>query len=147
MYKSGKLKKLPVLFFAGFLALGGLSVSAQTKIPEGNESELYCVNIPIEKVYNAKKGYVVVYRRGVNKLGTAYIPYEWFRSEIQKGILGQLGDGPTQPSLSVFYKEGKFYNVKLYVSKRASHPTWGNLSSAVNLDDRFEGVEELKIQF
>jgi hypothetical protein len=90
---------------------------------------------------------VVVYRRGAAKVGTVYIPYTWFKYDMAKGILGLLGDGPTQPSMSIFYKEGAFHSVKLYLAKRPSHLTWGSLPSTVNLDDRFEGVEELKIQF
>jgi hypothetical protein len=147
MKKPLASKKLPALLFAGFLALSALPVAAQVRIPKENESELYCINIPIEKVFSSRKGYVVVYRRGSAKLGTVYIPYGWFKSGVAKGVLNLLGDGPSQPSMSIFYKEGAFHSVKLYLAKRNSHITWGTIPSTVNLDDRFEGVEELKIQY
>jgi hypothetical protein len=142
------MKKLPVLACIGFMVLGALPLAAQQdKWGAANTSELYYVNVPIEKVYPYRKGYVVVYRKGANTLGRAYIPFEWFRANSKKAELVQIGDGKTWPCMSVFYKEGAFYGVRLYVSRRNSHLTWGNIPSNVNLDDRFEGVEEIKLGF
>jgi hypothetical protein len=146
MKKTKRFKRLSGLVLAGFLGLCALPVPAQN-IPKESLSDLYCINIPIEKVFPTRQGYVVVYRRGLNAVGTVYIPYTWFKAENKKGQLGLLGDGPTQPSMSVFYKEGSFHSVKLYLAKRTSHQTWGSLPTNVNLDDRFEGVEELNIQY
>jgi hypothetical protein len=103
-----------------------------------NISDLYYVNVPIEKVYPYRKGYVVLYRKGANELARAYIPFEWFKATVRKAELIQLGDGKTWPCMSVFYKDGAFHGVRLYVSKRLSHLTWGVISSVVNIDDRFE---------
>jgi hypothetical protein len=147
MKKTSKSKGLPVLALMGFLALGAFPISAQQNIPKESQSELYCINLPIEKIFPSRKGYVVIYRRGVNKVGTLYIPHDWFRVNNLKGQLNILGDGPTQPSMSIFYKEGAFHSVKLYLAKRSTHPSWGSLPSNVYVDDRFEGVEELKVQF
>jgi hypothetical protein len=142
------MKKLPILAFAGFLVLSALPLAAQQdKWGAANTSELYYVNVPIEKVYAYRKGYVVVYRKGANTLARAYIPFEWFRADSKKAELVQLGDGTTWPCMSVFYKEGAFYGVRLYVSRRAGHITWGNIPSDVNLDNRFEGVEGINLGF
>ncbi|MCL1815908.1 MAG: hypothetical protein FWG27_08850 [Treponema sp.] len=143
-----------LLGFCGFMALNAPAVSAQQHLPTqeerwgpANTSELYYVNVPIEKVYPYRLGYVVLFRKGVNSLGRAYIPYEWFKVSIGKALLIHLGDGPTWPCMSVFYKEGAFYGVKLYVAKRQSHLTWGSIPSTVNLDDRFQGVEAIDLGF
>ena len=145
-----------LLVFAGFLVLGAPPAAAQQEgrglRPEDrwgkeNISDLYYINVPIEKVYPYKLGYVVLYRKGANNLGRAYIPFEWFRVNVKKAELIQLGDGKTWPCMSVFYKEGAFYGVRLYVAKRQSHLTWGNIPSNVNIDDRFEGVETIDLSF
>ena len=145
-----------VLLFAGFMVLGAPPVAAQQagegQRPEDrwgkeNISELYYINVPIEKVYPYRLGYVVLYRKGANNMGQAYIPHEWFRFGVGKAQLFQLGDGPTWPSMSVFYKEGAFYGVKLYVAKRTTHLTWGNIPSNVNIDNRFEGVESIDLGY
>ncbi|MDR2210793.1 MAG: hypothetical protein LBO65_04905 [Spirochaetaceae bacterium] len=139
------MKNVSLLFLTGFLALGVLPLAAQQDWGPANTSELYYVNVPIEKVYPCRKGYVVVYRKGLNTLGRAYIPFEWFRSSVSKAELVQIGDGSAWPCMSVFYKEGAFHAVRLYVSRRNSHQTWGNIPSTVNLDDRFEGVEGIDL--
>jgi hypothetical protein len=141
------MKKLPVIALLGLTALCALPVAAQHKIAPQNESELYCTNIPIQKVYPYKKGYVVVYRSGANNTGTVYIPFEWFRRDVLKAELVQIGYGKTWPCMSVFYKDGAFHSVRLYVSRYNSHESWGNIPSNVNIDDRFEGVETLDIKY
>jgi hypothetical protein len=140
-------KGLPLFALLAFLALGAAPVPAQQPIPPQDLSDLYYVTVPIEKVYPYRKGYVVVYRRGANRVGQAYIPFEWFRAAEKKAGLIQIGYGKTMPCMSIFYKEGKFHFVRLYVSRLKSHPTWGLIPSGVNIDDRFEGLEELQIGF
>ena len=145
-----------VLVFSCFMILNAPPVTAQQAGGErsvedrwgaGNISELYYVNVPIEKVYPYRLGYVVLFRKGANSIGQAYIPYSWFRGAERKALLFQLPDGKTWPNMSVFYKEGAFYGVRLYVAKRQSHLTWGMIPSNVNLDDRFEGVENIDLSF
>ena len=141
--------------FVCFMVLGTAPAGAQqastTSMEDrwgpANTSELYYINVPIEKVYAYRLGYVVLFRKGNNALGRAYIPYEWFKFSVRKADLVQLGDGPTWPSMSVFYKEGAFYAVRLYVSKRNSHITWGMVPSNVNMDDRFQNVEGIDLGF
>ena len=145
-----------LVIFAGFMVLSTPPVAAQQKAEEQsmeerwgpeNVSALYYINVPIEKVYPYRLGYVVLYRKGPNTLGRVYIPFEWFRVHIRKAELIQLGDGNSWPSMSVFYKEGAFYGVRLYVAKRASHLSWGNIPSNVNIDDRFKDVESIDLSF
>jgi len=145
----GKIK-LFLLALIGLTAVGILPLAAQQQKDRwgaSNTSELYYVNVPIEKVYAYRKGYVVLFRKGVNSLGRAYIPYEWFRASEKKAELIQLGDGPAWPCMSIFYKEGSFHAVRLYVAKRTSHMTWGVLPSTTNLDDRFENVESIDLGY
>jgi hypothetical protein len=144
-----------ILVFTGYMAFVAPPAAAQQAAEKTmeerwgkeNVSDLYYINVPVEKVYPYRLGYVVLYRKGNNDLGRAYIPYEWFRFSVKKADLIQLGDGPAWPSMSVFYKEGAFYGVRLYVSKRNSHMTWGVIPSNVNIDDRFKDVEAIDIGF
>ena len=154
---KGKLIFLSVFavfaVFACFLVLGAQPVTAQQsdgktmeeRWGKENISDLYYVNVPLEKVYPYRLGYVVLFRKGNNTLGRAYIPYEWFKFTVRKAELIQLGDGPAWPSMSVFFKEGDFHFVRLYVSKRAGHLTWGNIPANVNLDDYFKDVKGIDI--
>ena len=113
-----------------------------------NTSELYYVNVPVEKVYSYRLGYIVLFRKGNNSLGRAYIPYEWFRAKVasqRKADLVMLQPGANWPTMSVFYKDGAFHSVRLYVSRENSHITWGTISTNTDLDRFFEGVESIDL--
>jgi hypothetical protein len=49
--------------------------------------------------------------------------------------------------MTVFYNEGKFSRVALYIHRSKGHTTWGNVPVTVNVDDKFENVEEMQIEF
>ena len=156
---KGKLIFLSVfsffVVFTGFMVFNAQPAVAQQaggnsmedRWGPANTSELYYINVPIEKVYPYRLGYLVLFRKGNNALGRAYIPYAWFKFTDRRADLVQLGDGPSWPCMSVFYKEGAFYGVRLYVSKRQSHITWGIIPSNVNIDDRFQNVEGIDLGF
>jgi hypothetical protein len=138
-----KKTKISLLVFIGFIVLTVLPVTAQNQ--GGYAADLYPINVPVEKVYTYRKGYVVSYRQSGASLGRAYIPYEWFRINSRKAELIDLPAGKTWPSMTVFYKGGEFHSVRLYVSKNPNHQTWGYIPSTTNLDDRFEGVESIDL--
>ncbi|GHV90651.1 hypothetical protein AGMMS50268_11540 [Spirochaetia bacterium] len=123
------------------------------KIPEGKESEYFYVNVPLERIYPYKTGYVVEYQKGPIQLARAYLPLEWFRGAADKeggpakGEVLYMSSGSSWPYLAVYYKNGEFSHVRLYVRKSHTHETWGNIPAGVNLDDRFENVDDLKLQF
>jgi hypothetical protein len=141
--------------FACFLVLSTPQAEAQqandnsteARFGKENVSDLYYINVPLEKIYPSRLGYLVLFRKGNNALGRAYIPYEWFKFTVRKAEMVQIGDGPTWPCMSVFYKEGAFHSVRLYVAKRGSHITWGNIPSNVNLDEHFQNVESIDLGF
>jgi len=140
------MRKLIIfVVFTAFLA-AGLPVFAQDK-KKGNDSEYYYVNVSLEKIFPYRNGYVVQYRKGVNQMDRAYLPMTWFSSSAGKGEIITLPTGNTWPSLTVYYKNGEFSHVRLYVHHSESHPTWGVVSQTVNLDSRFEDVETVDIKF
>jgi hypothetical protein len=139
-----KKAKIFFLVFIGFIVLSILPVAAQNQ--GGNTyNDFYYVNVPVDKVFIYSKGYVVSYRQTSHSSAQAYIPYEWFRIDSRKAELLSLPNGKTLPSMTVFYKGGKFYSVRLYVSKRPTDDTWGFIPFSTNIDDRFEGVESIDL--
>jgi hypothetical protein len=148
------VKKI-VLLVALCIALASVSVFAQESSP------YYYVNVPIQRVYPYPKGYVVTYRKGAIGSATTYLPIEWFEDDNRGGDvadsatagdppLGEvilLGPGTRWPYLAVYYKDGEFSHVRLYVRKERSHETWGVVAVGVNLDDRFEGIDTIKLEF
>jgi hypothetical protein len=142
---------LVVLFV---LILGG-SLFAQNNgeqrspsgISPGNESEYYYINVDIETIYPYHLGYLIIYRKGVNGIGRVYIPLEWFNDAAGKAKLVNLGPGPTWPHLTIYYKNGEFSHCRIFVRRETNHVTWGNVPLNVNLDDKFQGIETLELEF
>ncbi|GHV72913.1 hypothetical protein AGMMS49940_02150 [Spirochaetia bacterium] len=118
-----------------------------------NTAETYALTVSLEKVYPYRKGYIVKYRKGISQMVDAYLPYEWFKkpdaksAEPPKGELILMGSGSDWPHLTIFYKNGAFDHLRLYVRKERSHETWGSVPLEVNIDDRFENVEGITLEF
>jgi len=140
------MKKIIVaVVFVAFMVIGS-SVFAQDNRKE-QQSEYYYKNISLEKVYPFRNGYVVQYRRGINTIDKAYLPMAWFTSPASKGEIITLPRGKVWPSMSIFYKDGAFSHVRLYVHHVENHQTWGVIPQNVDLDSAFENVDDLKIKF
>jgi hypothetical protein len=117
------------------------------KISKEHESEYFYKNVFVEKIYPYRIGYVLQYRKGVNQMARLYIPYDWFTEAAGRAELVTLPPGANWPYLTVFYKNGEFSHVRLYIHRLKAHETWGNVPLNVNIDDQFEGVDSLKLEF
>jgi hypothetical protein len=135
---------MAVVFLAVF-ALGS-PLFAQKLSPE-KSSEYFYENITLEKIYPSRLGYILQYRKGVNGLARLYIPNEWFTDAGSKAELINLPRGKNWPSVSVYYKEGTFSHLRLYVHRWKGHQTWGNVPLNVPIEEYFENVETIKLEF
>lgn len=126
------------------LVVLGLVLLAATAIAD--ESDYYYVNVPIEKIYAHQLGYIVVYKVGTAGLAEAVLPMEWFYTYAGKGDI-DYGYGATFPYMSVYYREGKFSHVRLHLNFDTNDRRWGVVPQGTDLRSKFEGVEEIKLQF
>jgi len=141
------MKKLVVFAVLTVLMVAGSPVFAQTDQQKANDSEFYYKNVLLERIYPYRSGYAVQYRRGLNRMEMAYLPIEWFSSSAGKGEIITLPSGRAWPSLTVYYKNGEFSHVRLYVHNMDSHETWGTIPQNVNLDAQFSNVEDIRLKF
>jgi hypothetical protein len=144
-----EMKKIIVaVVFAAILAAGS-PLFAQQNSREGQESEYYYINISLEKIFPYRAGYVVQYRKGgsVGRLATTYLPMEWFTYSAGKGEIVALTRGQGWPTMSVYYKNGEFSHVRLYVHRQMTHQTWGVVPQNVNIDDRFQNKDTIQLEF
>jgi hypothetical protein len=138
------MKKIIILAVLAVFLFAVSPVFAQEK-QDRVESEYYYKNVSLEKIYPYRAGYVVQYRQGMSKVARAYLPIEWFVGSATKGEIITLPSGIAWPSMTVYYKNGEFSHVRLYVHHLTTHQTWGDIPQNVNIDSSFEGVEELKV--
>ncbi|MCL2210128.1 MAG: hypothetical protein FWC19_09180 [Treponema sp.] len=112
-----------------------------------DSGEMYYHNVTIEKIYLSGQGYVVQYRKGVNNLGTIGIPYEWFTAAGGKAEVLKLPPGLDWPSMSVFYKNGEFNYVRLYVHRSKAHWSWAVVPLGADVSKHFENLDDFKIDY
>jgi hypothetical protein len=138
-------KLIMAAVFVAVFALGS-PLFAQKISPE-KSSEYFYENVTLEKIYPSRLGYILQYRKGVNGIGRVYIPNEWFTDAASKAELISLPRGKNWPSMTVFYKEGEFSHLRLYVHRWKGHQTWGNVPLNVDLEPYFKDVTTVKLEF
>jgi cytochrome c peroxidase len=110
-------------------------------------TDMYYYNVIVERVYASAEGYIVQYRKGVNQIGVIGIPNEWFTDAGGRGELMKLPPGRNWPTLSVFFKAGKFSHVRLYVHHKKSHTTWGSIPQGTDLTKYFKDADSFRLEF
>ncbi len=100
------------------IAFVSLCISADT-------SAFYPVRIDVVKVFSHADGFRVMYRKGSSDVGSTYLPARWFvpggKAELVRG------NDPSFPYMTIFYKDGKFDHLRLYVLADQRDPMWGVL--------------------
>jgi hypothetical protein len=145
MYHS-LMKKFSLLVLLVLVSGLGFSLFAQER-RQFKQSEYYYVSVPIERIFAYRNGYVVVYRKGVNQMARTYLPLEWFADAAGKAEEIVLGSGKAWPYLTIYYKSGQFSHIRVYVRRERTHETWGVVPMNTNMDEYFEGIEEIKLEF
>jgi hypothetical protein len=143
-----------------FLLVGALPLAAQdapatdAQAPAANANAektsgggYYFQTARIICVYPAEEGYVVDYGVGLNSTHRVYIPMSW--TQMQPGQTSQvkcevveLKNNKELPSMSVFFKDGKFVYVKLYLRTNRSDQSWGTNSAMANMQQYFDKTQK-----
>jgi hypothetical protein len=101
------------------IAVVSLGLAAET-------SAFYPVRIDVVKIYSHADGYRVIYRKGSADVGAVYLPARWF---VPGGKAELVRDNdPSFPYMTLFYKDGKFDHLRLYVLANQKDETWGILA-------------------
>jgi len=89
-------------------------------------SDFYPVRVDVVKVYTHGDGVLVIHRKGSTDIGQCFIPARWFISGGKAEMV--RGNDPSFPYMSVFYKDGKFSHLRLYVRADSRDSMWGVLN-------------------
>lgn len=131
--KKTILVSLILLFAAGFV------------FAEATDSPYYVRTVSITKVYAHEDGYKIVYRNSRLQYSSFYVPIEWFGGGATKAEL-IYGDAQSYPYFSIFWKDGEFHHIRLYLQKNKLDLSWGDLDATVDISDKFKGVEDIKLE-
>lgn len=137
-------KLLAILIFA--LVSAGFASAA--------ESPMYAKVVPIQKVTSHEKGYKVTYFTGHYDVKAIYVPMEWLYQiadyKTSDGFIKAeivRGNGPTYPYMQIFWKDGKFHHLRLFVMDNYNHRSWGIVDPAENLGAKFDPTKVPDFQF
>jgi len=97
------------------------SVFAQKKI---DDHKIFVKTLPILKVMSHELGYIIRYLKVDLSINEFYIPYTWISGS---GGLCEVswGRDPSYPFFSIYYKEGKFSHLRLFLYDDMGHVSWG----------------------
>jgi len=123
------------------LALGLFIIVATSLVAE--TSAYYPVRVDVVKLFAHADGYRVIYRKGAIGMAEIFLPIKWF-APGGKGQIIRAND-PSYPYLTVYYKDGAFSHVRLYVSNNYQDDTWGVLPANEG-KGKFD-VEDIKLEF
>jgi len=135
-------KFVAVLFVMAVAALP----QAFAQAAQGATGSSY-INVSVERIWPSSLGYVVRYRVPGNGYATAYLPVAWFNTGDGRGEALRLPAGNSWPSMTVFYQDGQFDRVRLYVHRSRAHESWGTLPQDANLESEFANVQSVDLQF
>ncbi len=130
--------KRAVCVFLLLLVLGAAFAQEQ-------DTKVYVKSVPILKILTSSAGYKVLYVKSDMQVGEIYLPLSWFgKAGGQAEIV--FGKDPSYPYFSVFYKDGKFDFIRLYVLDNVADISWGILKRSEEEFNRFK-VDTLKIEY
>jgi len=107
----------------------------------------YYFNVSVERIYPTKEGYVVQYLCPSSTIATVGIPNEWLSNAAGKAEIVKLPFASDWPTMTVFYVDGKFNHVRLYVHPAKSHSTWGNVPQGADVSKFFADKDNFNLQF
>jgi hypothetical protein len=118
------------------------------------ESAYYSKTVPVAKIVSHELGYKVTYLTNKFEPRTIYLPMEWLyqtgsyrtedgfvRAEVVRGF------GEQYPYMQLFWKDGKFHHLRLFVVDNYSDRSWGTVGDPVSLAAQFDPKKELDLKF
>jgi len=136
-------KLLLVLVMISAVCFGAFSQDNSGNQKDGWSSLSY-ENIPVLKVMESPKGYVVIYQKNKIGVGSTVVPKDWAKGTPdtpRKLKFRKLESGLTKPFMTIVKQDGTFKRVILTLPMNKSNSVWGSLKQIEegldkeNLDD------------
>jgi len=134
--------KRPALLSA--LILLFLLAASAAFAQDTEEPQVFVKTVPIMKVLAHPLGYRVLYVKSSMEVADFYVPYSWFKPGGKGEVV--FGSGRSYPFFSVFYVDGKFDHVRLYLVDKMGHVSWGSMKKREGDSNRFD-VETLDLEY
>lgn len=104
-------------------------------LTSATKSTLFTKSVTITKIYPHKMGYRVIYLTSALEFKEIYLPVDLFK--IENGSKIFYGNNEAFPYMQIFWQNGEFSHVKLYVMDDFRDITWGSLNNPDQYNDFF----------
>lgn len=138
--RIGLKKRIFAIAVLVVIAAGGLAAQDSTN---RRESEYFVHTIYLNQVFRHSMGFKVTYTAENLDFEQVYLPASWFRKAAGQGELVET-NSRSAPYMDVYYRDGEFSHVRLFVRRNQSHPSWGRLEDEPNAAERFD-VDTLEL--
>lgn len=150
------------VFLMAMMALLGVAAFAQVRSPTPAQpahdvfnSPYYVKNVLLNRIVSTARGYRLEYFTAKMEPVAIHVPIEWFSRQNQYGRLEDggvkaeiyFGTDPAYPYVSIFWKNGKFSHLRIFVQENFHHHSWGTLPPGTNIDHRFVPDQEPVFRF
>jgi len=154
------MKKAVVVFAAGLLLLASLpafsqaatqpqapAATGQTSAPAAQNvypKDIYYKTLPLLKVWLHSLGYKLQFFNSNAGISDIYVPLTWFnKGGLSKANVVYGNDG-IYPYCTIFWVDGVFDHITLYVLNDFNSQTWGVLHVSGDLSAQFDVQEPPK---
>jgi len=124
-----------------FLVILLVLVSSAVFAQQSAERKVYVKTVPIAKVYPHALGYRILYFKSTLEYGEMYVPGSWFKFDGAGRGAVVWGNTQEYPYLAIYYADGKFDRIVLYLHENMKHITWGSLPPGIDLAAQFNVQE------
>lgn len=111
------------------------------------ESDFFVKTVPITKVYLYNEGFRILYLKSDLEFGVIYVPIEWFSTSADSKAEVVYDSNPSFPYFSIFWEEGEFHHIRLYLEKNKNAQSWGDKPLTEATITEFENTETLDPDF
>lgn len=139
------MKRAGIFLMAGLFVLMSLPAFSQTQA-DSNPKDAYVKTVPLVKVWMNQLGYVAQFMNSKSQISSIYVPLTWFGNGPDSKADIIYGNVTGYPYCSIYWVDGKFDHITLYVMSDYSSPTWGILEGGGDLTTKFN-VQEVPKDF
>ena len=138
------MKRAVILIAAGLL-LACLPVFAQSQA-NSYPKDAYVKSVHILKIWAHPLGYMVQFFSSKSTVAEIYVPLAWFNQGPASRADLIYGNDREYPYFSVFWIDGKFDHINLFVLNDFGSLTWGVLETVTDRSAKFN-VQDVPREF
>jgi hypothetical protein len=119
-------------------------IACAAAVAQDTGRDVYVKTVPIARVYPHALGYRILYFKSNLEYTEMYVPAQWFSFAGTSRANVIWGNSAEYPYLTIYYKDGKFDRILLYLHSNMHDVSWGSLPPGIDLTRQFNVQEPPK---